>query len=111
MAAVQSMCARIGMVTGRGLASTFHTKFPRPVLAVVAGALFLANTINIGADFAGMADAMELFTRINSICWVVAFAAFITCATLRLRYIVLANVRKRLELSLFAYVVTAFDVL
>ncbi|PYO48421.1 MAG: iron transporter, partial [Gemmatimonadetes bacterium] len=108
MAAVQSMCARIGMVTGRGLASTFHTKFPRPVLAVVAGALFLANTINIGADLAGMADAMELLTRINSHYWVVAFAAFITWATIRLRYIVLANVLKWLALFLFAYVVTAF---
>src|SRR5438552_4419509 len=108
MAAFQSLCARIGMLTGRGLASTFHTKFPRPVLAVVAGALFLANTINIGADLAGMADAMELLTRINSHYWVVAFAAFITWATIRLRYIVLANVLKWLALFLFAYVVTAF---
>ena len=108
MAAVQSMCARIGMVTGRGLASTFHTKFPRRVLAIVAGALFLANTINIGADLAGMADAMELLTAINSHLWVVAFAAFITWATIRLRYIALAHVLKWLALFLLAYVVTAF---
>src|SRR5439155_26953785 len=50
MAAVQSMCARIGMVTGRGLTSTFRTKFPRSVLIGVAGLLMIANTINIGAD-------------------------------------------------------------
>ena len=108
MAAVQAMCARIGMVTGRGLASTFHTKFPRPLLAVVAAALFIANTINIGADLRGMADAMELLTTISSHYWVVAFAAFITWATIRLRYIALANVLKWLALFLFAYVVTAF---
>ncbi len=108
MAAVQAMCARIGMVTGRGLASTFHTKFPRPVLAVVAGALFLANTINIGADLAGMADAMALLTAISSHFWVVAFAAFITWATIRLRYIALARVLEWLALVLLAYVVTAF---
>lgn len=108
MAAVQMMCARIGMVTGRGLASTFHTKFPRPVLAVVAGALFLANTINIGADLAGMADATALLTAISSHFWVVAFAAFITWATIRLRYIALARVLEWLALILLAYVVTAF---
>src|SRR5205823_4170422 len=94
MAAVEAMCARIGMVTGHGLASTFRTKFPRSVLAIVAGALFVANTINIGADLAGMADAMELLTAITSHFWVVSFAAFITWATIRLRYAVLANVLK-----------------
>ena len=108
MAAVEAMCARIGMVTGRGLASTFHTKFPRPVLAVVAGALFFANTINIGADLVGMADAMQLLTAVSSHLWVVAFAAFITWATIRLRYIALAHVLRWLALFLFAYVVTAF---
>ena len=107
MAAVEAMCARIGMVTGHGLASTFRTKFPRSLLAIVAGALFVANTINIGADLAGMADAMELLTAITSHFWVVSFAAFITWATIRLRYAVLANVLKWLALFLFAYVVTA----
>jgi len=108
MAAVQAMCARIGMVTGRGLASTFHTKFPRPLLAVIAASLLIANTINIGADLSGMADAMELLTRINSHVWVLAFALFITWASIRLRYIALANVLKWLALFLFAYVITAF---
>ncbi|HEY3112536.1 MAG TPA: divalent metal cation transporter [Gemmatimonadaceae bacterium] len=108
MAAVEAMCARIGMVTGRGLASTFHSKFPRPLLAVAAGALLVANTINIGADLVGMADAMELLTPVNSHFWVVAFAAFITWATIRLRYIALAHVLQWLALFLLAYVVTAF---
>ncbi|HEX9309939.1 MAG TPA: divalent metal cation transporter [Gemmatimonadaceae bacterium] len=107
MAAVQSMCARLGMVTGRGLASTLRAKFPRNVLAVVAGALFLANTINIGADLAGMADAMELLTKVGAQIWVVVFGLFITWATIRLRYVALAQVLKWLALVLFAYVLTA----
>jgi Mn2+/Fe2+ NRAMP family transporter len=75
---------------------------------VAAGALLVANTINIGADLVGMADAMELLTPVNSHFWVVAFAAFITWATIRLRYIALAHVLQWLALFLLAYVVTAF---
>src|SRR5213596_1723700 len=50
MAAVQMMCARIGMVSGRGLAGALRRKFPRPLLVAAALALLAANTINIGAD-------------------------------------------------------------
>ncbi|HEY3114319.1 MAG TPA: divalent metal cation transporter [Gemmatimonadaceae bacterium] len=107
MAAVQSMCARIGMVTGHGLASTFRTKFPRSVLVGVAGSLMLANTINIGADLTGMGDAMELLTNVHSHLWVIGFGVFIAWATIRLRYIMLANFLKWLALVLFAYVFTA----
>src|SRR5580693_4305087 len=57
MAAVQMMCARIGMVTGKGLAGNFRQRFPKWLLLTVAAALLIANTINIAADLAGMADA------------------------------------------------------
>ena len=60
MAAVQMTCARIGMVTGRGLAGALKQKLPRPLLTVFILALLLANTINVGADLAGMADAAEM---------------------------------------------------
>ena len=53
MAAVQMMCARIGMVTGKGLGEVLTLKFPRAVVVVACCALFLANTINIAADLAG----------------------------------------------------------
>src|SRR6266498_5521207 len=66
MASVEAMCARIGMVTGRGLASALRSKFPRAVMAVACAALFIANTINIGADLSGMADALELLTKLSS---------------------------------------------
>jgi Mn2+/Fe2+ NRAMP family transporter len=57
MGCVQFMCARVGMVTGRGLAGTLRLKFPKPLIAVATFALFIANTINIGADLSGMADS------------------------------------------------------
>jgi len=63
MAFVQMMCARIGLVTGRGLAGAMHHKYPRPLIFVAAIALFGANSINVGADLSGMADAAEMLTR------------------------------------------------
>src|SRR5438270_6223256 len=57
MACVQFMCARIGMVTGRGLAGALRQKFPPWLLFAGALALLVANTLNVGADLAGMADA------------------------------------------------------
>ena len=57
MGCVQFMCARIGMVTGLGLAGALRQKTPRWMLIVAALALFGANSINVGADLSGMADA------------------------------------------------------
>jgi len=107
MIAVQTMCARIGMVTGHGIAGALRNKFPRPVLLVAAIALFIANTINVGADLAGMADAGELLTGINSHIWVVVLGVGIAGATIWLRYAALARALKWLALSLVAYVITA----
>jgi NRAMP (natural resistance-associated macrophage protein)-like metal ion transporter len=107
MMAVQSMCARIGMVTGQGLAGALRNKFPRPVLFVAACALFAANTINVGADLSGMADAAELLTGINSHIWVTLIGFGIAVATVRLRYGAIAGALKWLALVLLAYVITA----
>ena len=108
MASVQAMCARIGMVTGGGLMSALRLRFPRRVLIVMSGALLLTNTINIGADLSGMADAAELLTGINSHIFVIIFGVAIALATVRLRYASLANTLKWLALVLLAYVITAF---
>ena len=110
MAAVQMMCARIGKVTGQGLAANFKRRFPGWLLLVVVTALLAANTINIGADLAGMADAAEMLSGINSHLLVVLFALLISWATVRLHYHQIANVLKWLVLVLFAYPVTAFVV-
>src|SRR5947207_13500155 len=107
MAAVQSMCARIGMVTGTGLATALRGKFPRAVLAIACGALFVANTINIGADLSGMADAMSLLTHISSHVWVVVAGVAIGWATVRLLYVLFARILRWLALVLLVYVVAA----
>ncbi len=110
MAAVQSMCARIGMVTGEGLMAGLRLKFPRPLLAATCFALLIANTINIGADLHGMADAVQMLTGTTSHLWVILFGALIAWSTVRLRYATIANVLKWLALVLFAYVITAVKV-
>jgi NRAMP (natural resistance-associated macrophage protein)-like metal ion transporter len=108
MAAVQMMCARIGKVTGRGLAGNLTQRFPSWLLYVFVAALLAANTINIAADLAGMADAAEMLSGLNARWFVVAFALLISWATVRLRYQQIANVLKWLVLVLFAYPITAF---
>ena len=60
MAVVQEMCARIGLVTGRGLAANIRLNFPRWVLYFCTLLLFVANTINIGADLGAMAKSAQL---------------------------------------------------
>ena len=110
MAAVQVMCARIGKVTGQGLAANFKQRFPRWLLLVFIAALLAANTVNIAADLAGMADAAAMLSGINSHWFVVVFALLISWATVRLRYQQIANVLKWLVLVLFAYPVTDFVV-
>jgi NRAMP (natural resistance-associated macrophage protein)-like metal ion transporter len=110
MASVQMMCARIGKVTGMGLAANLALRFPRWLLLVGIFALLIANTINIGADLAGMADAANMLTAINVHLWVIAFALIISWATVRLQYRHIAMVLKWLVIVLFAYPVTAFIV-
>jgi NRAMP (natural resistance-associated macrophage protein)-like metal ion transporter len=108
MAFVQMMCARIGMVTGRGLAGALHHKFPRPLILVAAVALFVANSINVGADLSGMADAAAMLTKISSHFYVIAFGVGISLATIYFRYHQIASILKWLALVLFAYVITSF---
>jgi NRAMP (natural resistance-associated macrophage protein)-like metal ion transporter len=110
MAAVQIMCARIGKVTGQGLAANFKQRFPKWLLLAFVIALLIANTINIAADLAGMADAASMLSGVNSHWFVVAFALLISWATIRLQYQQIANVLKWLVLVLFAYPITAFVV-
>jgi len=108
MGAVQMMCARIGMVTGEGLASGLRRKMPRWICVVFVFALLIANTINVGADLSGMADAAGLLTGWNSHLFVVLFGAAIAIASVRFRYHQIARVLMWLVISLGAYVVTAF---
>ena len=108
MAPVQMMCARIGMVTGSGLAAGLRKKFPTRLVGGAALALLFANTLNVGADLAGMADAAQMVTGLSSHFFVVVFALIISWATIRLRYYHIAQVLKWLCLILFVYLIAAF---
>ncbi len=108
MAVVQMMCARIGMVTGAGLASALMKKFPRWLVILFSVALLIANTINIGSDLSGMADAGQMLTGFSSHYFVIIFAVLITVAIIRFRYHQIADVLKWLCLVLFSYAITAF---
>src|SRR6201997_3360782 len=108
MAFVQFMCSRIGMVTGMGLGHSLRRKGPRWLLLIGAAGLLIANTINVGSDLSGMADAAEMLTGIKSQLYVFVFGAAIMYATVRFRYYQVAMVMKWLAAVLFAYVITAF---
>jgi NRAMP (natural resistance-associated macrophage protein)-like metal ion transporter len=108
MAAVQLMCARLGMVTGRGLAGVIRTRYPPWVLWLACALLVVANVFNIGADLGGMADAMEMVTGLPSYYWTPLFALLIVGLLFRTSYRTIAQTFKWLTLVLFAYVITAF---
>ena len=110
MGCVQFMCARIGMVTGAGLGTSLREKLPRWMLIVAVLALFGANSINVGSDLSGMADAAEMLTGLNSHWFVVLFGVAIAYWTVRCRYYQIAMILKWLALCLFAYVIVAFVV-
>jgi NRAMP (natural resistance-associated macrophage protein)-like metal ion transporter len=107
MAAVQYMCARIGMVSGEGLTRALRRCFPRWLLAIMALALFAANAINIGADLSGMAEVLEEATGLKSGFFVLVIGVIIVLAVVRFTYPALASILKWLALVLFAYVITA----
>jgi Mn2+/Fe2+ NRAMP family transporter len=110
MAAVQMTCARIAIATGKGLAGALREKVPAPLVMLVALGLFGANTFNIAADLAGMADAAEMLSSINSHYFVVVFGIAVTGGAILFRYKPIATSLKWLTLSLCAYIITAFIV-
>jgi NRAMP (natural resistance-associated macrophage protein)-like metal ion transporter len=108
MTAIQLMCARLGMVTGRGLAASVRKYYPRWVLWGACSILVVANVINIGADLGGMAEATELITGIRTLIWIPFYALFITGLLFWTSYKLISKFFKWLTLVLFAYVVTSF---
>jgi len=108
MAAIQLMCARLGMVTGCGLASVIRTRYSRWVLWLACALVVVANVFNIGADLGGMAEGVQMITSIRAYFWTIFFAAFIMALLFWTSYRTMARVFKWLTLVLFAYVITAF---
>ena len=110
MIAVQEMCGRIGLVTGKGLSGIIRKHYSPLLLTATVFLLFAANTVNIGADLGAMADAMALVTGMPSIGWLIAFTMLILVLEVFISYRTYAKVLKVLCASLLAYVLAAFTV-
>jgi len=108
MAAIQLVCARIGLVTGRGLAGTVRQHYPRPLIAGACLILLVANVFNIAADLGGMAEAAAMLTGLPALPFVVVFGVGITVITVYTSYATFAQTLKWLTAVLFAYVAAAF---
>jgi len=111
MAVVQEMCARIGLVTGRGLAANIRLHFPKWVLYVCTILLLAANTFNIGADLGAMAKSTQLlFPRADFGTLIVAFAAISLSLQIFTTYEKYAKYLKWLALILLSYILSALAV-
>ena len=107
MAAVQLVCARIGLVTGEGLAAALRRHYPRPLLYGACLLLLVANVFNIGADLGGMGEAAEMLTGLPRLAWVLVFGLAVVLVTVYVTYATFARGIKWLTAVLFAYVVAA----
>jgi NRAMP (natural resistance-associated macrophage protein)-like metal ion transporter len=108
MAAIQEISARIGRTTGQGIAGILCRHYPTWLLYLIVTLLFVANTINIGADLSAMADAVKLLIGGPSIIYVVLLGGLCVVATVFLDYARYVTVMKWLTLSLFAYLAALF---
>jgi NRAMP (natural resistance-associated macrophage protein)-like metal ion transporter len=108
MVVVQHICAKIGMVSGRGLAGVLHRYYSKKLLYPVVIGLVIANTINAGADISAIAAAINMFVPIPISAMVIPIAVAIVVLQVWGSYRLIVKVFKWLTLSLFAYVIAAF---
>jgi NRAMP (natural resistance-associated macrophage protein)-like metal ion transporter len=108
MAAIQLVCARIGLVSGRGLAGAVRRHYPRPLIIGACFILLVANIFNIAADLGGMAEAAAMLTGLPALPLVLVFGLGITVVTIYMSYPTFAQSLKWLTAVLFAYIVAAF---
>ncbi|GHH24330.1 iron transporter [Sphingomonas glacialis] len=110
MCAIQEISARIGRVTGRGIAGNLKLHYPASLLHGIVALLIVANTINIGADLGAMAAALQLLIGGPQLVYVALFAVASALLEIFVRYSRYVSVLKWLTVSLFAYVGVAFIV-
>jgi NRAMP (natural resistance-associated macrophage protein)-like metal ion transporter len=108
MAAVQFICAKVGMVSGQGLAGVLREHYPRWLLYPAVIALVVANTLNVGADIGAIAAAVNLLVPIPILWMIVPISLVILGVQFFGSYRLIANVFKWLTLALLAYVGSAF---
>src|SRR3954463_1305621 len=108
MVAIQEISARLGRTTGHGIAGNLCRHYPNWLLQIIVTLLFLANTINIGADLSAMADATELLIGGPSFLYVAVFGTICVVGIVFTNYDRYVMVLKWMTLSLFAYVAALF---
>ena len=108
MASVQFICAKIGLVSGRGIAGLLRRHYARPVVYTVVVSLMLANTINAGADMLAIAAGVNLLVPIPTAAIVAPIGVLILVLQIWGSYRLIANTFKWLTLALFAYIGAAF---
>jgi NRAMP (natural resistance-associated macrophage protein)-like metal ion transporter len=110
MIAIQMVSARVGAVTGKGLAANLGKGLPAVLLYGIVGLLLLANTLNIAADIAAMGEATRLVIGGPILAYVVVFGLGCLIAEILIPYSRYARYLKALTLVLFVYVAAAFSV-
>jgi len=108
MAAVQFICAKIGMVSGMGLAGVLREHYPRWLVYSAVSLLIIANTVNAGTDIGAIAAAINLLAPIPVLAMVVPVGAGIVVLQIFGSYALISKIFKWLTLTLFAYIVAAF---
>lgn len=108
MMAVQEACARIGLVTGKGIAAVVKEHYSKPVLYFVVGLVVVANTINIGADIGAMAAAAQLLVPVHFVVLTLLFTVIILLLEIFTNYKVYSSILKWLAITLLAYPITVF---
>lgn len=108
MMAVQEACARIGIVTNRGLAGVLLKHYKKWIVMIIVFLLIVANTANIGADIAAMTAAVRLLIPVNYILTAIVITLLIIAIEIAIPYKNYAKILKWLTLSLFAYIITGF---
>src|SRR5437016_1450168 len=103
MVAIQQISARIGRITGKGIAGNLRQHYPNWLLQAIVALLFIANTINIGADLGAIADALGLLVGGPVLIYVIAFGSFCAILQVFMAYRRYVAVLKWLTLALFAY--------
>jgi NRAMP (natural resistance-associated macrophage protein)-like metal ion transporter len=106
--AVQEACARLALVTGKGLAALIKSRMPRWVLVVAVVLVAVANTVNIAADLAIMSSALGLIAPVEQWAGVVMFAVLLAATEIAIPYHRYARVLRWLTISLLAYVAVLF---
>ncbi len=110
MVGIQMVSARLGFVTGKGLAANVKAVFPRPVLYGIVGLLLIANTINIAADIAAMGEALRLLLGGSAHLYSVCFGVLCLVLQVYLRYETYVRYLKWLTLALLSYVAVIFTI-